>query len=56
MRRPPVDSDSRMLIAQRQRKLSFYMQSLGEEAIGTAQAQALLLSRGDVPLPLVMAQ
>ena len=46
--------DARMLIAQRQRKLSFYMQSMGEEAIGTAQA--LLLSRGDVPLTLVMAQ
>ena len=28
--------DSRMLIAQRQKKMSFYMQSLGEEAIGTA--------------------
>jgi hypothetical protein len=25
--------DARMLIAQRQKKLSFYMQSLGEEAI-----------------------
>lgn len=33
--------DSRMLIAQRQRKMSFYMQSLGEEAIGTAQAMVL---------------
>ncbi|MEO8600647.1 MAG: thiamine pyrophosphate-dependent enzyme, partial [bacterium] len=33
--------DGRMLIAQRQKKLSFYMQSLGEEAIGTAQAFAL---------------
>ena len=33
--------DSRMLIAQRQKKMSFYMQSLGEEAIGTAQAMAL---------------
>ena len=33
--------DARMLVAQRQKKLSFYMQSLGEEAIGTAQALAL---------------
>ncbi len=29
--------DARMLIAQRQKKMSFYMLSLGEEAIGTAQ-------------------
>jgi 2-oxoisovalerate dehydrogenase E1 component alpha subunit len=27
--------DARMLIAQRQKKLSFYMQSVGEEAIGS---------------------
>jgi 2-oxoisovalerate dehydrogenase E1 component alpha subunit len=33
--------DARMLMAQRQKKMSFYMQSLGEEAIGTAQAMAL---------------
>ncbi|HEY9279084.1 MAG TPA: 3-methyl-2-oxobutanoate dehydrogenase (2-methylpropanoyl-transferring) subunit alpha [Eoetvoesiella sp.] len=33
--------DARMLIAQRQKKLTFYLQSLGEEAIGTAQAMAL---------------
>lgn len=33
--------DARMLIAQRQKKISFYMQCLGEEAIGTAQALAL---------------
>ncbi|HLR13297.1 MAG TPA: thiamine pyrophosphate-dependent enzyme [Burkholderiaceae bacterium] len=33
--------DERMLMAQRQQKMSFYMQSLGEEAIGTAQAMAL---------------
>lgn len=33
--------DERMLIAQRQQKMSFYIQSLGEEAIGTAQAMAL---------------
>ncbi len=63
--------DSRMLIAQRQRKLSFYMQSLGEEAIGTAHAQALLpgdmcfptyrqqsllLSRDDVPMVELICQ
>ncbi len=33
--------DARMLIAQRQKKLSFYMQSLGEEAIAIGQALAL---------------
>lgn len=33
--------DSRMVTAQRQRKMSFYMQSLGEEAVGTAQAMVL---------------
>jgi 2-oxoisovalerate dehydrogenase E1 component alpha subunit len=33
--------DARMLMAQRQKKMSFYMQSLGEEAIGTAQTLAL---------------
>ena len=33
--------DARMLIAQRQKKMSFYMQSLGEEAIGVGQALAL---------------
>ncbi|MGE0800157.1 MAG: 3-methyl-2-oxobutanoate dehydrogenase (2-methylpropanoyl-transferring) subunit alpha [Lautropia sp.] len=33
--------DARMLVAQRQKKISFYMQSLGEEAIGTAHALAL---------------
>ena len=33
--------DARMLIAQRQKKMSFYMQSLGEEAIGSAHAMAL---------------
>ena len=41
--------DARMLIAQRQKKMSFYMQSLGEEAIGTAQA--LALSKGDMCFP-----
>src|SRR5512140_1846540 len=63
--------DARMLMAQRQRKLSFYMQSLGEEAIGTAHAQALqagdmcfptyrqqslLLSRDDVPMVDLICQ
>jgi 2-oxoisovalerate dehydrogenase E1 component alpha subunit len=33
--------DARMLTAQRQKKVSFYMQSLGEEAIGVGQALAL---------------
>ena len=33
--------DARMVIAQRQKKMSFYMQSLGEEAIGVAHALAL---------------
>jgi len=33
--------DTRMLIAQRQKKISFYMQSLGEEAISVGQAYAL---------------
>jgi 2-oxoisovalerate dehydrogenase E1 component alpha subunit len=33
--------DSRMVTAQRQKKMSFYIQSLGEEAIGTAHALAL---------------
>lgn len=33
--------DGRMLTAQRQKKMSFYMQSLGEEAIGVGQAMAL---------------
>lgn len=33
--------DSRMVTAQRQKKMSFYVQSLGEEAIGTAHAMAL---------------
>ena len=57
--------DARMLIAQRQKKLSFYMQSLGEEAIGSAHSfaleagdmcfptyrqQSLLLARDDVPM------
>jgi 2-oxoisovalerate dehydrogenase E1 component alpha subunit len=61
--------DARMLIAQRQKKMSFYMQSLGEEAVACAHAlaladgdmcfptyrqQGLLLARDDVPLvPLI---
>ena len=32
--------DARMLTAQRQKKLSFYMQCLGEEAIATAHTLA----------------
>lgn len=63
--------DSRMLIAQRQKKLSFYMQSLGEEAIGSAHAmalrdgdmcfptyrqQSLLLGRDDVPMVELICQ
>jgi len=41
--------DARMTIAQRQKKTSFYMQSLGEEAIGTAQI--LALQPGDMCFP-----
>ena len=41
--------DARMLIAQRQKKMSFYMQCLGEEAIATAHAFAL--SEGDMCFP-----
>ena len=63
--------DARMLIAQRQKKMSFYMQSLGEEAIGCAHAlalrdgdmcfptyrqQSLLLARDDVPLVPMICQ
>jgi 2-oxoisovalerate dehydrogenase E1 component alpha subunit len=63
--------DARMLVAQRQKKLSFYMQSLGEEAIGSAHAmalepgdmcfptyrqQSLLLARGDAPIVPMMCQ
>jgi len=33
--------DARMLTAQRQRKVSFYMQCLGEEAVGIGQTMAL---------------
>jgi len=62
--------DARMTLAQRQKKTSFYMQSLGEEAIGTAQILALqpgdmcfpsyrqqnLLITQDVPLVDLMCQ
>lgn len=41
--------DARMQIAQRQKKTSFYMQSLGEEAISVAQA--LALRDGDMHFP-----
>jgi 2-oxoisovalerate dehydrogenase E1 component alpha subunit len=63
--------DARMLIAQRQKKISFYMQCLGEEAIATAHAlaiqpgdmcfptyrqQGLLLARDDIPMVELMCQ
>ena len=41
--------DARMLIAQRQKKISFYIQCLGEEAIATAHA--LALEQGDMCFP-----
>lgn len=46
--------DSRMLIAQRQKKLSFYMQCLGEEAIAIAHAYAL--QQGDMCFPTYRQQ
>src|SRR5688572_7304904 len=46
--------DSRMLIAQRQKKTSFYMQSLGEEAIGCAHELALEI--GDMNFPTYRQQ
>jgi len=46
--------DSRMLIGQRQKKMSFYMQSLGEEAIGSAHGLALL--DGDMCFPTYRQQ
>ncbi|WP_394782198.1 3-methyl-2-oxobutanoate dehydrogenase (2-methylpropanoyl-transferring) subunit alpha [Undibacterium sp.] len=46
--------DSRMVIAQRQKKMSFYMQSLGEEAIGSAHA--LALRDGDMCFPTYRQQ
>ena len=63
--------DARMLIAQRQKKISFYMLCLGEEAIATAHAlalepgdmcfptyrqQGLLLARDDVSMVELMCQ
>jgi 2-oxoisovalerate dehydrogenase E1 component alpha subunit len=63
--------DARMTIAQRQRKTSFYMQCLGEEAIAVAHAaaladgdmcfptyrqQGLLLCRDDVPMSELICQ
>jgi 2-oxoisovalerate dehydrogenase E1 component alpha subunit len=46
--------DARMVIAQRQKKLSFYMTCLGEEAIGTAHA--LALAHGDMCFPTYRQQ
>ncbi len=46
--------DARMLIAQRQKKISFYMQCLGEEAI--AVAHALALAPGDMSFPTYRQQ
>jgi 2-oxoisovalerate dehydrogenase E1 component alpha subunit len=63
--------DARMLIAQRQKKISFYMQCLGEEAIATAHSialqpgdmcfptyrqQGLLLARDDVSMVEMICQ
>jgi 2-oxoisovalerate dehydrogenase E1 component alpha subunit len=63
--------DARMLIAQRQKKISFYMQCLGEEAIAIAHAfaledgdmcfptyrqQGLLLARDDISMVELMCQ
>ncbi|MEO8079369.1 MAG: thiamine pyrophosphate-dependent enzyme [Caldimonas sp.] len=63
--------DARMQIAQRQKKISFYMQCLGEEAVATAHAlaladgdmcfptyrqQGLLLARDDVSMVDMMCQ
>ena len=46
--------DARMLIAQRQKKISFYIQCLGEEAIATAPA--LALQPGDMCFPTYRQQ
>lgn len=46
--------DARMLIAQRQKKISFYMQCLGEEAISVAHA--LALDEGDMCFPTYRQQ
>jgi len=63
--------DTRMVIAQRQKKVSFYMQCLGEEAIAVAHAmalqpgdmcfptyrqQGLLLARDDISMVELMCQ
>ena len=63
--------DAKMFVAQRQKKISFYMQCLGEEAIATAHAlalregdmcfptyrqQGLLLARDDVPMAEMICQ
>ena len=44
--------DDRMLTMQRQGKLSFYMKSLGEEAVVIAQGMAL---RPDDIVPIIQA-
>jgi 2-oxoisovalerate dehydrogenase E1 component alpha subunit len=46
--------DARMQIAQRQKKMSFYMQCLGEEAIACAHAMAL--AEGDMCFPTYRQQ
>ena len=46
--------DARMLLSQRQGKTSFYIQSLGEEAIATAHRKAL--SPGDMCFPTYRQQ
>jgi len=46
--------DARMQIAQRQKKISFYMQSLGEEAVSVAHA--LALGPGDMCFPTYRQQ
>ena len=46
--------DARMLVAQRQKKTSFYMLSLGEEAIGSAHRMALM--PGDMNFPTYRQQ
>ncbi|QIL42979.1 3-methyl-2-oxobutanoate dehydrogenase (2-methylpropanoyl-transferring) subunit alpha [Acidovorax sp. HDW3] len=46
--------DARMVLAQRQKKLSFYMQCLGEEAI--AVAHSLALQDGDMCFPTYRQQ
>jgi 2-oxoisovalerate dehydrogenase E1 component subunit alpha len=63
--------DAKMLIAQRQKKISFYMQCLGEEAIASAHSmalepgdmcfptyrqQGLLLARDDISMSEMMCQ